>query len=161
MSESSLIFRCTCWKDEIIHKNKFLFYTGHVSIMPNEGREKFTAADYFLKTDSEVKFENCASVHCLLQAMILNVSVSLQWRATYIVKTELSPAYCDKERNRCWPVRHTAPSKNSKDDSRLYYANYASPRLLLKLAKFRQERTDGAPVDADSHTQKTSAPLHP
>lgn len=74
----------------------------------------------------------------LLQAMILNVSVNLQWRATYIVKTELSPAYCDKERNRCWPVRHTAPSKNSKDDSRLYYANYASPRLLLKLAKFRQ-----------------------
>lgn len=96
----------------------------------------------------------------LLQAMILNVSVNLQWRATYIVKTELSPAYCDKERNRCWPVRHTAPSKNSKDDSRLYYANYASPRLLLKLAKFRQERTDGALVDTDNHTQKTSAPLH-
>lgn len=43
----SLIFRCTCWKDELIHKNKFFFYKGHVSIMPNEGREKFTAADYF------------------------------------------------------------------------------------------------------------------
>lgn len=52
-----------------------------------------------------------------------------------MLKIELYPACYDKERNRCQPLRHTASSKNSNDDSHLYYANYASLQRLAKVSR--------------------------
>lgn len=89
--------------------------------------------------------------------MILNISIDFLLRATYILKTELSPACYDKERNRCQAVRHTASSKNSNDDSHPHYASYALLQLPAKVSRqVPQECADAALLEVNSCTQRKS-----
>lgn len=93
--------------------------------------------------------------------MILNIPINCQWRATYILKTELSPACYDKE------------TDAGQSDTLLLLKTAATtvicimlamPRcsFLLKLAKFGQERIDAAPLEQTvTHSQNQRAPQSP
>lgn len=83
--------------------------------------------------------------------MILHIPINCQWRATYILKTELSPACYDKE------------TDAGQSDILLFLKTAATtvicimltmPRcsFLLKSAKFGQEHIDAASLEADSYT---------